>query len=77
MADSDGGHGQPWDERAQQDVVGLQIALPGDIRSKRGKKKRSQQYTTAALPEPPGQNYVPGCRVSERNFLQTQTLSGL
>ena len=38
MMDRDGGQGQPWDERAQQDVVGQQIALPRDIRAKRGGK---------------------------------------
>jgi len=40
-------------------------------------KKRAQQYTTSALPGAPGQNYVPGCRISGRNFFQIQTLSGL
>ncbi len=40
-------------------------------------KKRAQQYRVALLTGLPGQNYVPECQVSGRNFLQAQTLSRL
>jgi len=77
MVDSDGEQGQSWDDRTQQDVVGRQIALLGDIQGKARRKKRAQQHRTALLPGHPEKSHMPRGRGSWRNFLQSRTLSGL